>query len=152
MKIRDKFWEKYKLEDLTRDEWELLCDKCGFCCSYKEYYSDINVLIYTDLACRQLNLENHQCKNYKLRFELEASCENFRDIINSTLYLYPDTCAYKLLSENKKIPYWHPLLTGSYENIVKIVREELRLNLISIDDISEDEKHLHIVKWVEYKK
>ena len=30
----------------------------------------------------------------------------------------PETCAYKLLNEGKKLPYWHPLLSGNDKDIV----------------------------------
>ncbi|GIT63912.1 MAG: hypothetical protein Ct9H300mP22_3120 [Gammaproteobacteria bacterium] len=32
--IRKKFWE-LPLEELTAEEWELLCDGCGRCCLKK---------------------------------------------------------------------------------------------------------------------
>ena len=31
----------------------------------------------------------------------------------------PDTCAYKLLDKGEQLPYWHPLICGNDEEIVK---------------------------------
>ena len=31
----------------------------------------------------------------------------------------PETCAYKLIDQGKKLPEWHPLISGNEDEIVK---------------------------------
>lgn len=33
--MRDQFWKRYPLNQLTTEEWEALCDGCARCCLQK---------------------------------------------------------------------------------------------------------------------
>jgi uncharacterized cysteine cluster protein YcgN (CxxCxxCC family) len=33
--LRPEFWRRYPLDELTRPEWEALCDGCAKCCLVK---------------------------------------------------------------------------------------------------------------------
>ena len=65
-KFEPEFWKKKKLEDLSKDEWELLCDGCGKCCLNK---IDIRGKVcFTNAKCRVLDEKTGLCQIYEHRF------------------------------------------------------------------------------------
>ena len=118
MHLSNKFWEIKKLSDMNENEWESLCDKCGKCCVIKLEDFDTQEVHYTNVSCKLLCEKSASCKDYKNRKSIVSDCiilspDNLKD-----LKWMPETCAYKLLNEGKKLPYWHPLLSGNDKDIV----------------------------------
>ena len=64
--MRYRFWE-LPIEDLNRAEWEALCDGCGRCCLHKLEDMDSGEVIDTNVACRLLDTQTAQCKDYRNR-------------------------------------------------------------------------------------
>lgn len=50
--MRERFWERFTLEELTPQEWEALCDGCGQCCLLKLHDEDTQELAVLNVACR----------------------------------------------------------------------------------------------------
>lgn len=107
------FWQQKKLSDMTDEEWESLCDGCGQCCLNKLIDEDTDEIYFTNVACDQLNIKSCQCRNYERRFELEEDCIKLTRENLLTFEWLPATCAYRLIHEEKPLPAWHPLLSGS---------------------------------------
>src|SRR2546423_10536620 len=74
MDARKPFWETKRLDEMTRQEWESLCDGCGKCCLIKLEYEDTGEIEYTDVACHQLDCASGRCKDYRRRQELVPDC------------------------------------------------------------------------------
>ncbi|MBO1519425.1 YcgN family cysteine cluster protein [Oceanisphaera pacifica] len=107
------FWYTKSLEQMSDKEWEALCDGCGKCCLNKLIDEDTDELIHTNVACELLNTHSCACSNYENRFSIVPDCLKItRDKLDDYFWL-PSSCAYRLLSEGKSLPSWHPLRTGS---------------------------------------
>lgn len=107
-----RFWENKALNELSQQEWELLCDGCGYCCLVKlEDEDEIGAVYTTSVSCRLLDTETCRCSDYPNRVSSVPTCMVI-DIKQSELFeILPETCAYRLLYEGKKLYDWHPLLS-----------------------------------------
>ena len=107
------FWEEKTLAQMTQDEWESLCDGCGKCCLNKIIDDETEELHFTNVACHLLHTKTCQCKKYDKRFKLVDDCVKVSLDDIQQFHWLPASCAYRRLAEEKTIPEWHPLITGS---------------------------------------
>ncbi|MEZ4527236.1 MAG: YcgN family cysteine cluster protein [Desulfobacterales bacterium] len=141
----DRFWEKKSLKDMTKEEWELLCDGCAVCCLHKVEYEDSGEVFYTAVACRLLDIAQCRCTAYADRFSLMPDCLHLTpETVNQYSWL-PETCAYRLLSEGKDLPEWHPLISGDPESIHSS-GISLRDRAISEQYVSTDDLEAYILR------
>ena len=68
------FWRRKKLAEMSRTEWESLCDGCAKCCLVKLEYEDTGQVDHTDIACRLLDTESCRCSDYPNRQKLVPDC------------------------------------------------------------------------------
>lgn len=113
------FWREKKLTEMSKAEWEQLCDGCGRCCLEKLEDPDSGEISYTSVACWLLDRETCQCSNYPERQRLVPDCIELNPKNISQLRWMPSTCAYRRLSEGKSLPDWHPLATGDPQSVIK---------------------------------
>ena len=112
------FWRVKAMEQMTSSEWESLCDGCGRCCLNKVVDADTDVIYTTAVACRLLDRETGQCKNYKHRRKQVPDCIKFTPkTLHEHLKWLPDSCAYRLIFDGFDLPDWHPLVTGSPDSV-----------------------------------
>ncbi len=110
-----QYWNTTPLAELSREEWESLCDGCGKCCLHK--LEDNGEVYYTDLACRFIDLETCNCIDYPNRHTNVPNCIAFgADDIQYMDWL-PDTCAYRLRHRGEPLYNWHYLISGSRESV-----------------------------------
>ena len=113
------FWKRKRLEDMTTEEWESLCDSCAKCCLHKLEYEDTGEIAHTNVACRLLDLNTARCSNYAQRKRLVPDCLKLTAKDVKRLAWLPNTCAYRLVARGEDLPEWHPLITGDPESTVK---------------------------------
>ncbi len=111
------FWNTTPLADLSREEWEALCDGCAKCCLHKLEDEDDGEVYYTDLACHLLDLHNCRCGDYPNRHINVPDCIAFGADDVGKMHWLPDTCAYRLRYLGEPLYDWHYLISGSRESI-----------------------------------
>ncbi|MCL6269364.1 YcgN family cysteine cluster protein [Sansalvadorimonas sp. 2012CJ34-2] len=110
--IEIPFWHSKTLDQMSEKEWESLCDGCGRCCLNK-LIDDNDQVHTTAVACKLLDLETGQCRDYVHRRAQVHDCIQFTpETLNEHYAWLPDSCAYRLLAEGYELPEWHPLVTG----------------------------------------
>lgn len=112
------YWEATDLIDMSKDQWEALCDRCGKCCLLKLEDEDTGIIHYTNVVCHLFNEKTCSCGNYPMRKELVPGCvvlttKNIEEIA----HWMPSTCAYRLLHQGNPLPDWHPLITGDQDTV-----------------------------------
>jgi uncharacterized cysteine cluster protein YcgN (CxxCxxCC family) len=111
------FWKRKTLEQMTKAEWESLCDGCGRCCLNKLEDEETGRIYFTDVACKLLDHDTCRCKDYKNRMKKVPDCVLLTPEEVRQLDWLPPTCAYDLLAKGKDLYWWHPLLSGDPETV-----------------------------------
>lgn len=114
--MSNAFWEK-PLGELSRAEWEALCDGCGKCCLHKIEDEETGRIYATNVACKLLDRHSCRCTNYRGRKALVPDCVRLTADQVAKLEWLPSTCAYRLRGEGKPLPEWHYLVSGSRETV-----------------------------------
>ena len=139
------FWKTKKLAEMTSEEWESLCDNCGKCCLHKLEDEETGKIVFTNVACKLINLNTCRCTRYNERTRLVADCMDLKQYDFAQFNWLPSTCAYRLVHEGKELPAWHPLLSGSSGSVKKA-----GLSISSYAIIEADSRNLedHIIEWL----
>lgn len=118
--MRPRFWDTVPLNKMTPQEWEALCDGCGRCCLNKLEDIDTEELVFTRVACRLFDDSTCRCGNYEIRKQIVPECVVLTpDTLSDIAYWMPETCAYRRLHEGRRLPQWHPLITGDANSVHK---------------------------------
>ena len=113
----DEFWKRKSLAELSRQEWEALCDGCALCCVQKLEDEETGSVYFTDIACRLLDVKTCRCTNYAARANEVTSCLVLSADDSDAFRWLPGSCAYRLLAEGEDLPGWHPLVTGTAASV-----------------------------------
>ncbi len=113
------FWRNKTLGEMSRAEWESLCDGCGRCCLHKLRDENTGEIEFTNVACRLLDTKTARCRDYANRKTLIPDCVKLTPKRLEAIDWLPPSCAYRLVREGKDLPAWHPLRSGRAESVAE---------------------------------
>lgn len=144
--MKKPFWELKPLIEMSRQEWESLCDGCARCCLIKLEDEDSGDVHYTNVVCDLLDLETCRCTQYQKRSQLVPECVVVSPKVLDQLHWMPSTCAYRLLWEGKPLPEWHPLVSGNADS-VHLAGISVRGRVYRQAEIRDEDLEEYIVDW-----
>ncbi|WP_407495164.1 YcgN family cysteine cluster protein [Pseudooceanicola sp. MF1-13] len=144
--LSPRFWETKPMKQLSRPEWEALCDGCGKCCLNKLEDEDTGEVALTRVACRLLDDATCLCSKYETRHQYVPECITLdAATIQKHMYWLPQTCAYRLVYEGRPLYDWHPLLSGDPETVHR-AGVSVRGMTYSEYEIADDDWEDHIIE------
>lgn len=140
------FWRK-PLAQMTRSEWEALCDGCGRCCLVKLEDEDTGDIHFTNISCRLLDTGSCRCSDYPRRKAKVPDCVKLTPARVRDISWLPPTCAYRLVDEGRDLPWWHYLVSGSRETVHEAGVSVRGRVAAQEDDVPFSEVLDYIVAW-----
>jgi len=140
-----KFWETKTLAEMSTAEWESLCDNCGKCCLIKLEDEDSGEIAFTSVVCNLIDLESCRCTRYKERTSLVPECIDLKQHDFAAYNWLPSTCAYRLLTDGKPLPDWHPLISGNPESVKDA---GVSISSYAIKESQVEDPEDHIISWL----
>ena len=140
------FYETKTLSQMTKAEWESLCDGCGKCCVIllQDPPEDGGRVWRTDVGCRLLDLKAVRCSDYANRHTRVPGCVKLTPENVGTLSWMPQTCAYRLVHEGRPLYDWHPLKTGDPDSTRK-AGAGVHGTLVGEDEVDDEDLDDHII-------
>ena len=113
----EPFWRRKTLSEMTRAEWESLCDGCGLCCLVRFEAEDSGQIIPTRVHCKLFDAQACACTDYAKRHAQVPDCVKLTPGNIETLAWMPHSCAYRRIHEGRDLADWHPLVSGDPESV-----------------------------------
>ena len=140
------FWKITPMAEMSAEQWESLCDRCGNCCLHKLEDVDTGAIAVTDVACAYLDLGHCTCRDYANRKRNVPDCVQITPDTVGDLHWLPQTCAYRLVASGQDLPWWHPLVSGSPETVHE-AGISVRGRAVSEDAV--DDLQEHVTAWLD---
>ncbi|NOX76468.1 MAG: YcgN family cysteine cluster protein [Gammaproteobacteria bacterium] len=140
----EQFWESLSLAEMSREQWESLCDGCGKCCVHKLEDEDSGEVYLCNVVCRLFDLQTGRCRDYTHRQQHVPDCVMLNVEKLAEFHWLPATCAYRLLAEEAPLLDWHPLISGNSLSVLHAGQSVV--GRVVSEDNAGDLSH-HITDW-----
>jgi len=157
------FWQEKSLKEMTRPEWESLCDGCAKCCLNKfidddsttdeselmptDHINDGEQISYSNIACYLLNDKTCQCTQYAKRTTLVPDCVKLTQENLDDVFFMPPSCTYRRIQEGRGVPSWHPLLNKGKPTAMHKAGMSVRGKIVKDNDVDIEYFEDYIVTW-----
>ncbi|WOX04798.1 YcgN family cysteine cluster protein [Microbulbifer pacificus] len=141
------FWQRKTLAEMTKAEWESVCDGCGRCCLHRLEDEDTGEVYTTRVACKLLDIHSCRCSDYPHRKQKVPDCIQLTPEDAANFSWLPATCGYRILAQGGQLPEWHPLVSGDPESVHK-AGISVRDQVISEEQVHPEDYEDHIVVWI----
>lgn len=155
-----RFWEHKSLAEMSREEWESVCDGCARCCLKKLEDEDTGEVVYTAVVCQYLDTEQRRCGVYPERHARVPDCIEFGASDVEAMHWLPTTCAYRRLAEGRGLADWHPLvvranadarLAGAGRDRDSVLEAGIAVTGRTVSELGVPDELLesYVIRWVE---
>ncbi len=142
-----RFWEQKTLFEMTRAEWESVCDGCAKCCLTQLQDEQSEQLVFTNVACDLLNDNTCECTDYDNRSDRVPSCVTMdAGNVEQAAEFAPPTCAYRLLLLGEDLPEWHHLVSESRDTIHQ-QNKSVKGKVVFARNVDDESIEDHVVEW-----
>jgi uncharacterized cysteine cluster protein YcgN (CxxCxxCC family) len=141
------FWRRKRLSQMTRAEWESLCDGCGRCCLNKLEDIDTGATYFTNVACKLFDAKACRCKDYARRKQKVPDCVKLTPRNVRRIVWLPPTCAYRLVAEGRDLYWWHHLKSGSRQTVHEAGVSVRGRDVVSEVGVPDEQLEEYIVSW-----
>lgn len=146
--MRDAWWNRLTLDEVSAEQWEQLCDGCGQCCVHTLQDAETGRLARTSVHCRYLDASGCLCTDYANRLHNVPDCVALAPDSARQFSWLPATCAYRLRAAGQPLPRWHPLETGDPGSVHR-AGVSVRGRVISEEFVPEDHLDEYVVQWID---
>jgi uncharacterized cysteine cluster protein YcgN (CxxCxxCC family) len=138
--VKVPFWKAKSLHEMSRGEWESICDGCGLCCLEKVKEEKTGIIRLTSVACEFLDTATCRCMIYGVRTIANPTCIKLTPKNINKIRWLPWTCAYRSIAEGRELSWWHPLVSGDkgtvHETGVSVRNKVLSASHIRPEDLA----------------
>ncbi len=122
-------------DNISEEEWEAFCKRCGKCCLYTLQDEDSGEIYHTNVLCQYFDLERSLCTVYDKRCELVPECLKLTKDNVDKLPFMPKSCAYRKLFDTNYKDKPTPSIKGRVISEKDVKAEDIEDYIVDWEDL-----------------